>query len=92
MDKEESKSKRLHQDWWAQCRTCKFWSSTDPERGVANPGMCDNLVSVNYKQETWSSGYCPQWDTFDIETALEILQEDEKFLADGAANYEKRLK
>ena len=74
INKEESK--RLHMDWWGKCRTCKFWQGTDVGKQIRwNPGQCANPVSELYLQETWTEGHCHKWDSFDIETALELLQE-----------------
>ena len=76
MDKDESK--RIHLDWWGKCRTCRHWQGTDESSQLLrwNPGLCDNPASDLFKQETWTEGHCNKWDTFDIETALEIMQED----------------
>jgi hypothetical protein len=30
-----------------------------------------------YQKETWAEGHCSKWDSFDIDTALEVMQEDE---------------
>lgn len=79
MTKEESR--RLHMDWWGKCRTCKFWEGTDGFDVVFhprwNPGLCNNKESLLYNQETWTEGHCEKWDSFDIDTALEMLQETE---------------
>ncbi len=71
ISKEESR--RLHIDWWGKCRTCRFWASTDPRR--MEPAQCTNPRSNMLNQETWTEGHCPQWDSFDIDTALEVLDE-----------------
>jgi hypothetical protein len=71
MDKKESI--RLHTDWWGKCRTCLFWQGSD-ERRMAN-GICKNPKSDLFEQETWTEGHCKKWDSFDIETALELLEE-----------------
>jgi hypothetical protein len=42
------------------------------------PGSCNNSASELYQQETWTEGYCSEWDSFDIETALEVMQEREQ--------------
>jgi hypothetical protein len=86
MDKEESK--RLHMDWWGKCRTCRFWQGTDAGNGDGsvgnqirwNPGQCSNPSSDLYGQETWTEGHCNQWDTFDLETAVELLEGNEENL------------
>lgn len=68
----KEESIRLHYDWWGQCRTCEFWQSADRKA----PGLCGNLTSPLYNNETWTEGHCEKWDSFDIETALEFLQGD----------------
>jgi len=81
MDKEESY--RLHCDWWGKCRTCRFWGGTDQGDGSGsygnsprwNPGPCNNPDSDLYQLETWTEGHCKKWDSFDLKTALEILEE-----------------
>lgn len=73
IDKEESK--RLHLDWWGKCRTCVFWGGTDENKNLRwNPGPCNNLKSKFYEKITWTEGYCEKWDSFDIDTAFEILE------------------
>lgn len=81
IDKEESI--RLHMDWWGKCRTCRHWTGTDKiiENGRShprwNPGTCNNDRSVLFGKETWTEGHCERWDSFDIDTALEMMQEVE---------------
>jgi len=79
MDKEESI--RIHSDWWGKCRSCRFWQGTDNNTGPIkhlrwNPGLCTQPDSPLFEQETWTEGHCEKWDSFDIETAFEIMQED----------------
>ena len=69
IDKKESI--RLHYDWWNQCRTCLYWIGSDQKR--EEPANCYNPKSDLYKEETWSEGHCKEWESFDIETALEFL-------------------
>lgn len=77
MDKEESI--RLHTDWWGKCRTCKHWDGKSDEKHVRwLPAICENQKSDLFGQETWTEGHCPQWDSFDIDIALELLGNDEK--------------
>ena len=71
MDKQESK--RLHMDWWGKCRTCRFWQGSDEIR--MSPGICKNPISDLFEQETWTEGHCNKWDSFDIDTALEVMSE-----------------
>lgn len=63
---------RIHQDWWGKCRTCISWKNSDNERW--SPGNCSNKNSVLFEQETWTEGHCPHWDSFDIETAIELME------------------
>jgi hypothetical protein len=81
MDKEQSKL--IHMDWWGKCRSCRFWGGSDKNNGPRgdiiyrwNPGLCTNEKSDMYQRETWTEGHCPKWDSFDIDTALELMQED----------------
>jgi hypothetical protein len=32
------------------------------------------IIVIIYKQETWIEGECPKWDSFDLETAYEMLE------------------
>ncbi len=77
IDKEESI--RLHMGWWGMCRTCRHWTGTDSEdRPRWHPGKCTNPKSPLFEEETWISGECPKWDSFDIDTALEIMEKEEE--------------
>lgn len=72
----------LHTEWWEKCRTCKYWNGADVGNGGNTindhvrwlPAKCENPASPMYGQETWTEGYCPKWDSFDVETALEVLE------------------
>jgi hypothetical protein len=44
-------------------------------------GVCQQPKSVLYGQETWTEGYCPWWDAFDLDVALLVLAEDDLLLA-----------
>ena len=77
--------KRIHFNWWGQCRSCRFWGGEDglhSNNSIAhrwNPGPCNNPLSPLFREETWTEGYCEKWDAFDLEIALEIMREiDEK--------------
>ena len=61
---------RIHYDWSNKCRTCKFW--TGDRREVMN-GVCENDKSDLYTLQTTTDGHCKEWDTYDYETALEII-------------------
>ena len=72
-------SRRLHMDWWGKCRTCRFWNGADQifgdnkKRLRLMPAKCENPRSTMHGEEVWSDGHCPQWDSFDIDIALEVL-------------------
>lgn len=84
MDKEQSKL--IHIEWWGKCRSCRFWGGTDAGDGSGslrnqarwNPGPCTNEASDMYQKETWTEGHCSKWDSFDIETAFELMDENER--------------
>ena len=69
MDKAESR--RLHLDWWEKCRTCNHWGSS--LRGNSELAHCLMKQSPLYGNQTASNGHCPKWDSFDLDTALEVL-------------------
>jgi hypothetical protein len=78
IDKQESI--RLHEDWWGQCRTCRFWEAPEGKglHGVLtrpNLGefLCVSPLSKVSGQLTGSDGGCSKWDSFDTDTALEVL-------------------
>jgi len=70
-------SKRLHLDWWGKCRTCKHWNSTS-DRPNMGRFSCFAEKSELHLHRTSSSGHCPEWDSFDEDTALAVLSKDEK--------------
>jgi hypothetical protein len=82
----KEQSKRLHCDWWGQCRTCRHWNGKSNGDGSDRrgneirwqDGNCENPASPLYQQETTTDGHCRKWDTFDIETALEIMEDGER--------------
>jgi len=59
------------------CRTCRFWKTSDPER-FDNNSRCGNINSPLFNENTWTEGQCDYWDSYDIDTALEIIENDEK--------------
>jgi len=73
MDIEESR--RIHQDWWGNCRTCRFWSGDCVKIGA---GVCTNErspVNQGFRlRTTQSGGKCDDWDSFDVDVALEIME------------------
>ena len=74
---DKAERERIHLDWWGKCRTCRWWNSTN-DRPNMGEFSCFAEASTLYLQRTTSSGYCTEWDSFDIDTAIEIMQEDEK--------------
>ena len=74
-----SESLRLHMDWWGKCRTCDFWKG---QRKTMEDGMCDQPQGDFGGEITTSEGHCGNWETYDSEVALEILQAEEE-AADG---------
>jgi hypothetical protein len=79
IDKDESR--RLHEDWWGECWTCVHWTGDMSGTGVVSShavlreGNCTNAKSKMHGKLTSTSGYCPKWDSWDVSTALEVLQE-----------------
>jgi hypothetical protein len=81
MSREESV--RLHKGWWGMCRTCRFWHGTDNINMFVgqptlvlirfNDSKCENPKSAQFKQEMDLYGHCKQWDSFDVEVALETM-------------------
>ena len=65
-------SVRIHYDWCNQCRTCEFWASQD-RLDVLAKVSCRNKKSELFGLVTTSSGHCPEWESYDYETALEVL-------------------
>jgi hypothetical protein len=61
----------LHLDWWGKCRTCAFWVG-DRQKGFM--GGCSNPKSDLGGTPTSTEGYCKKWDSYDIETALDIMR------------------
>ncbi len=78
-----AESRRLHEDWWGKCRTCRFWDGADevrPREGMGplislrmKPAICTNPKSDMVGQETWTEGNCDKWDSFDVEMALSLV-------------------
>lgn len=48
-----------------------------------DPAICSNEKSPFYNQETWTEGHCPNWDSFDTDAAIEMLERVE----DGTIKY-----
>lgn len=70
METEKELSIRLHQDWYHQCRSCDQWLG---DRTTVLTGVCNNYKSYFFFEETRSNGRCKEWDSFDYETALEVI-------------------
>jgi len=80
---ERAESIRLHEDWWGKCRTCRFWNGADearPREGLPplvsirwHPSRCENPRSQLHSTEADMDGSCPQWDSFDVDVALEVM-------------------
>lgn len=66
--------KRLLTDWWGECRTCRHWKSTS-DRPNMGEFPCLAEASALHLQKTSSSGHCPEWDSFDVDVAIEIMEE-----------------
>lgn len=67
-------SARIHFDWWGKCRTCEFWDGVRDFGLRDEPGgLCKNEKSALHGQMPWSEGHCEYWDSYDYETALEVL-------------------
>ena len=70
--------KRILTDWWGECRTCKHWSGnrgsqiTKIHRDLQ--GTCYSDKSPLYLQLTMRAGNCPEWDAFDTDVALEVME------------------
>jgi hypothetical protein len=73
MDHDESK--RIHQDYWGQCRTCRWWGG---DRASGMEGRCTSPRSELSGSLTQRNGYCEnEWDSFDVDVALEIMGEND---------------
>jgi len=76
-------SKWLHTDWWGQCRTCKHWSGQRGRRlhlvGEEiyrdRVGTCYSNDSPFYLRHVRRNGYCSEWDSFDLDVAIEVMEE-----------------
>jgi len=79
MEKEERK--RILTDWWGECRTCKHWSGRRGSEIAAIhrdlQGTCYNNKSSLYLRLTMRAGNCLEWDAFDTDVALEVMEESE---------------
>ena len=80
MEKEESR--RIHQDYWEKCRTCRWWYGN---RSGVGEGTCTNERSeINRDRptarfiNTFADGHCDgEWDSFDVDVALEIMRKND---------------
>ena len=67
---------RLHLDWWGKCRTCSFWEGDRTQ--VKNPAWCGNALSALFRSDVHAEGHCKEWDTYDIEAAVALLDNEEE--------------
>lgn len=75
MSVSKEESIRLHMDWWGKCRTCRHWNGADDANFIRwQPAKCENKDSDLYGQETHIGVHCPKWDSFDIDTALSLME------------------
>ena len=44
-----------------------------------NPGPYSNKDSDMFGKETWTEGHCKKWDSFDFDTAFELMLEEEEY-------------
>jgi hypothetical protein len=61
------------------CRTCSYWTGDIAGKGLHAPTestVCDNAQSPLHGEMTTTCGYCQKWDSWDQETALEVLGTD----------------
>lgn len=78
MNVSKEESIRLHMDWWGKCRTCSYWIGTDEgDNPRWNDGKCTNSQSPLFEEIVSTEGYCPKWNSFDLETACEIMEQEE---------------
>lgn len=69
-------SQHLHIEYWGECLTCRFWKGARIS-AAQPPALCGCADSPLANQLTHSWGYCPKWDSFDIDVAFEVMQADE---------------
>lgn len=72
---QSSESLRLHLDWWQKCRTCEFWSG---DRKTCEDGLCEQPRGDFGGEITTSEGHCGNWESYDLETAMEIIQAEKE--------------
>lgn len=79
---EKDETKRILMDWWGACRTCKHWGGRRASQLGAIQrhlgGTCHSDKAPYYMEETQRGGTCSEWDSFDTDAALELLEEHEK--------------
>lgn len=69
-------SQHLHIEYWGECLTCRFWTGLR-HSAVQQSARCTSADSPLANQLTKSYGYCPKWDSFDIDVAFQVMQADE---------------
>jgi hypothetical protein len=68
-------SYRIHLDWWGKCRTCTHWEGPR-EKSAPRTAKCSSASSDRYGLRSTWDGYCPEWDSFDTDTALQVMEDD----------------
>lgn len=76
VETEKEISVRIHYDWWGKCRTCKHWQGNRVDPKTLSDGTCQSGKSQLSQQQTTWNGHCNMWDTYDIDTAIEVLAGD----------------
>jgi len=73
-ESEKELSIRIHYDWMNKCRTCRFWDGNRAD--ILFRSKCNQEKSHLFEKETGTETYCDQWDSYDLDTALEVLNGD----------------
>lgn len=73
---DQAESYRIHLDWWGKCRTCEFWEG-NRENAQPATAKCSCASSDRYGLRSTWDGHCDQWDSFDTDVALQVLEEGE---------------
>lgn len=68
MSLKQISDKELLTEWFGECRACASWNGDRREDGLAK-GKCTQPKSN--MTETTVCGYCPYWESFDPEIAIE---------------------
>lgn len=65
MKTEKELSIRIHYDWYHKCRTCKHWDANRNEIKDGNCNLHKIIMGIDDR--------CNHWDSYDIDTAIEVL-------------------